>query len=83
MMLEDRERLRLQTDLVGQETQHLATVGTGGTVVRQLPGRSIPIPPPPVPPDISRTPPNPDPIGSLDLGILPTESDTPHSQTVQ
>ena len=83
MMMEDKERLRPQTDLVGQETQHLATVGTGGTVVRQLHGRSIPIPPPPIPPDTSRTPPNSDPIESFDPGIPPTDSDIPCSQTVQ
>ena len=34
MMMEDRERLRLQTNLVGQETQHFATVGTGNVDVR-------------------------------------------------
>ena len=75
MMMADRERLRLQTNLVGQETQHLATVGTGNAEVRQLRGRSISIPPPVVPPDTSRNkiPPNPDPKESFDPGIiLPT-----------
>ena len=31
---EERERLRLQTDLVGKESQHLATIGTQGNAVR-------------------------------------------------
>ena len=48
MMMEDRERLRLQTNLVRQETQHLSTVGTGNADVRGLHGRSLPIPPPAV-----------------------------------
>ena len=81
--MEDRERLRLQTNLVGQETQHLATVGTGGSVVRQLHGRSIPIPPPPVPPDTMRTQSNPDPIELFDPGIPPSEPDPQLSQMAE
>ena len=83
MTMEDRERLRLQTNLVGQETQHLATVGTGGSVLRQLCRRSIPIPPPPVPPDTMRTQSNPDPIESFDPGIPPFKPDPQLSQTAQ
>ena len=73
MMMEDRERLRLQTNLVGQETKHLSTVGTGNADVRRLHGRSIPIPPPAVPPDTSRNkiPSNPDPTESFYPGIIP------------
>ena len=33
-MMADRERLRLQTDLVGLENQHVATVDMGNENVR-------------------------------------------------
>ena len=89
MTMEDRERLRLQNNLVGQETQHLATVGTENIDMRRLHGRSIPIPPPAVPPESSRNkiPSNPDPTELFDSGIipptLPTEPDPLQSQTDQ
>ena len=63
MTMEDRERLRLQTNLVGLENQHLATVGMRNVNVRQLHGRSVHIPLPVIPPDTSKNkiPPHPDP----------------------
>ena len=47
MMMADRERLRLQTNLVGLENQHVATGDIGNENVRRLHGRNIPIPIPP------------------------------------
>ena len=84
MMMEDRERLRLQTNLVGLENQYLATVGMRNVNVRQLHGRSVPIPPPVIPPDTSKNkiPPHPDPTESFDPGIIlpmPTTDSGPHS----
>ena len=41
----ERERLRIQTDLIGQENQHLVNTRDSGNV-RQLRGHNIPIPTP-------------------------------------
>ena len=72
---EEQEHLRLQTDLVGKESQHLAMIGTWGNAVRQLCGRSVPIPPPPMIPSPSQSPPTQDPVESFDLGIDPPSTD--------
>ena len=69
--------LRLQTDLVGKESQHLAMIGTQGNAVRQLRGRSIPIPPLPMIPSPSRSPPTQDPVELFDPGIDPPPTDPP------
>ena len=77
MTMADRERLRLQTNLVGLENQHVATGDIGNENVRQLCGRNVPIPIPPlgIPPEApkNKVPPHPDSTESFDLGIsLPT-----------
>ena len=41
----ERERLRMQTDLIGQENQYLVNTRDSGNL-RQLRGRNIPIPTP-------------------------------------
>ena len=89
MMMEDRESLRLQTDLVGLENQHLATVGIGNVNMRRLHSRSVPIPLPVIPLDTSKNkiPSHPDSTESFDPGIglptLPTGSGPLPSQTDQ
>ena len=60
----ERERLRIQTDLIGQENQHLVNTRDSGNV-RQLRGRNVPIPTPPNLSDKSGS----DSAGSFDLGI--------------
>ena len=74
---EEREGLRLQTDLVGKESQHLATIGTLGNAVRQLHGRSILIPPLPMIPSPSQSQPTQDPVELFNLGIDPPPTDPP------
>ena len=53
-------------------------IGTQGNAVRQLRGRSIPIPPLPMIPSPSQSPPTQDPVESFDLGIDPPPTDPPH-----
>ena len=69
----DRERLRLQTNLVGFENQHVVTGDIGNENVRRLHGRNvpIPIPPPGITPEVpkNKIPPHPDSTESFDLGI--------------
>ena len=60
----ERERLRIQTDLIGQENQHLVTTRDSGNV-RQLRGCNVPIPTPLNLIDRS----GPDSVGSFDPGI--------------
>ena len=60
----ERERLRIQTDLIGQENQHLVNTRDSGNV-RQLRGHNIPIPTPLNLSDKS----GPDSAGSFDPGI--------------
>ena len=93
MTIVDRERLRLQTNLVGVENQ---TVVLGksemGTVnIRRLQSRNVPIPIPPPPPEIPSEPPKnknspyPDSADPFDPGInLPISPTTPEwSQMAQ
>ena len=89
MMMADRERLRLQTNLVGAEYQQVVIGETGNENVRQLFGRNVPIPIPPpsgIPPEApkTKTPPYPDSAESFDLGIsLPIPPTTPEPLTSQ
>ena len=92
MTMADRERLWLQTNLVGAEYQHIALGETeiGNANVRRLQGRNVPIsiPPspsiPPEPPKITNLP-YPDSAEPFDPGInLPISPTTPEqSQTAQ
>ena len=92
MTMADRERLRLQTNLVGAENQHIVRGETeiGNSNVRRLRGRNVPIPIPPspeTPPDPLKTttPPYPDSAEPFDPGInLPIAPPTPEpSHTAQ
>ena len=91
MMMADRERLRLQTNLVGAENQHVVIGETeiGNENVRRLCGRNVPIPippPPGMPPDApkTKTPPYPDSAEPFDLEIsLPIPLTTPEPLTSQ
>ena len=73
MTMADREKLRLQTNLVGAENQHVVTGDIGNENVRRLHGRNvpIPIPPPGIPPEApkNKIPPYPDSTESFDLRI--------------
>ena len=87
-MMADRERLRLQTNLVGLENQHEVTGDIGNENVRRLHGRNvtIPIPPPGIPPEApkNKIPPHPDSTESFDLGIsLPIPPTAPEPLTSQ
>ena len=88
MRMADRERLMLQTNLVGLENQHVATADIGNENVRRLCGRNvpIPIPLPGIPPEApkNKIPPHPDSTESFDLGIsLPTPPTIPEPLTSQ
>ena len=92
MMIADRERLRLQTNLVGAENQHIVIgeTETGNENVRRLCGRNVPIPPIPPPPGMppeapkTKTLPYPDSAEPFDLGIsLPIPPTTPEPLTSQ
>ena len=86
MTMADRERLRLQTDFVGLENQHVATVDMGNENVRRLHGRNVLIPPLVIPPEVpkNKIPPHPDSTESFDLGIsLPTLPTVPEPLTSQ
>ena len=83
----DRERLQLQTNLVGVENQHtvLGEMETGNVNVRRLQSRNVPIPilpPPGIPPEPPKSTNSADPF---DPGInLPISPTTPkQSQTAQ
>ena len=88
MTMADRERLRLQTNLVGVENQHVVTGDIGNENMRCLHGRNvpIPIPPPGIPPEVpkNKIPPYPDSAESFDPGIsLPIPPTTPEPITSQ
>ena len=92
MTMADRERLRLQTNLVGVKNQHtvLGETEMGNVNVRRLRSRNIPIPIPPPPgippePPKSTNSPYPDSADPFDPGInLPISPTTPEqSQTAQ
>ena len=91
MMMADRERLRLQTNLVGAENQHVVIreTETGNENVRRLRGRNVPIPIPPPPgmcPEApkTKTPPYPDSAELFDPRIsLPIPPTTPEPLTSQ
>ena len=70
MSAAERERLRLRTDLVGQEGQHVVTLGDDNT--RQLQGRKVPLlPQPPMPPLMRNTLANPNPTEVINPGTSP------------
>ena len=70
MSAAERERLRLRTDLVGQEGQHVVTLGDDNT--RQLRGRKVPLlPQPPTPPLMRNTLANPNPTEVINPGTSP------------
>ena len=89
MTMADRERLQLQTNLVGAEDQHIMIGETGNENVRRLHGRNVTIPIPPlpgIPPEApkNKTPPYPDSAESFDLGIShPIPPTTPEHLTSQ
>ena len=89
MTMADRERLRLQTNLVGVEIQHVVIRETGNENMRGLRGRNVPIPippPPRIPPEApkTKTPPYPDSAEPFDPGIsLPIPPTTPEPLTSQ
>ena len=92
MTMADRERLQLQTNLVGAENQHIVIgeTETGNENVRRLHGRNVPIPSipplPGIPPEAPKmkTLPYPDSAEPFDLGInLPIPLTTPEPLTSQ
>ena len=76
MSAAERERLRLRTDLVGQEGQHIVTLGDDNT--RQLWGRKVPLLPQPLtPPPMWNTLANPNPTEVINPGTSPPLVNSP------